>query len=376
MTRHTKQAIIISVIILLTSLTTLVVVFKHREIKHFYWYLRYVTFEKDNQQYKIETIEKFHKEKFAYFLRKMLYDNDEYVRNLAGVQLYELGNARALEILFPHLKDGNEKDLECAYRYLRCITVAKDCRKYNNEEYNIETVKKLKKGKAIYFLCQLLSKSNYSVTREKACDALGEIGDRRAVESLIKSLKGSDRNVRLFAIGALRKISDKRAVGPLILLLKDGDHGIRSSAALALGEIGDKEAVEPLLALFKDELKVEYFATRSYVASALGELGDKRALTPLREALKHETSDWAKPFMQEALVRLGDDHEFASLIAGLKDKNNVVRGFSAALLGELRDSRAIMPLRNALKGEKGQFARKAMKEAIKKLESLPDKEEK
>ena len=88
-----------------------------------------------------------------------------------------------------------------------------------------------------------------------AAEALGKIGDTRAVEPLIAALISLDKQVQLKAAEALGRIGDKRAVEPLIRRLKDYDMDIRSVVSEALGEIGDARAVEPLIlyAGFSDE---------------------------------------------------------------------------------------------------------------------------
>lgn len=73
--------------------------------------------------------------------------------------------------------------------------------------------------------------------RSKAAVALGDLGDRRAVEPLIQALNDEDEEVRWEAADALGKIRDERAVDPLIRALNDEHEDVRSSAAEALNEI-------------------------------------------------------------------------------------------------------------------------------------------
>ncbi len=90
--------------------------------------------------------------------------------------------------------------------------------------------------------------------RSNAAEALGEIGDARAVEPLIQALLGDEsEGVRGEAAGALGHIGDARAVEPLIQALKDEDWWVRKEAAWALGKIGDERAIEPLTQALNDE---------------------------------------------------------------------------------------------------------------------------
>lgn len=91
------------------------------------------------------------------------------------------------------------------------------------------------------------------VIRRKACDALGDIGDPRAVIPLTERLNDPERYVKRRAANALIKISDDRAVNPLINALNDPEYKVRMRAAEALGNIGDKKAIKPLENLLNDE---------------------------------------------------------------------------------------------------------------------------
>jgi HEAT repeat protein len=68
------------------------------------------------------------------------------------------------------------------------------------------------------------------------------------VEPLVAALKDSNGDVRQCVVEALGKIGDARAVEPLIAALTDSDGFIRVDAVKALGKIGDVRAVEPLIA--------------------------------------------------------------------------------------------------------------------------------
>lgn len=78
-----------------------------------------------------------------------------------------------------------------------------------------------------------------------AIEALGRIGGRFAVDSLVDAVR-SGRFFRTFpAIDVLGRTRDPRALAPLTELLEDPRYG--TDAARALGNTGDPGAVEPLL---------------------------------------------------------------------------------------------------------------------------------
>ncbi len=70
---------------------------------------------------------------------------------------------------------------------------------------------------------------------------------------VIPELKDGDRYVRMIAADALGRIGDPRAVGALKEALNDGDASVRRSVVVALGHIGDVRAIEVLIEASKDE---------------------------------------------------------------------------------------------------------------------------
>jgi HEAT repeat protein len=78
-------------------------------------------------------------------------------------------------------------------------------------------------------------------------ESLCAFGDR-AVEPLISTLLGSSSHpAAANAAEALGRLGDIRAVEPLISTLQHQYHNARRAAAEALGELGDARAVEPLI---------------------------------------------------------------------------------------------------------------------------------
>ena len=118
--------------------------------------------------------------------------------------------------------------------------------------------------------------------RIAAAEAVGELGDPRAVPPLLKNLILSDEEeVRIAIVKALGKIGDLQAVPHLIQALGDKKWEVRKYAALALGNLGDPQAVEPLTHALNDS----YEKVREAAAEALGKLGDKAAAEALRRFL-------------------------------------------------------------------------------------------
>lgn len=172
---------------------------------------------------------------------------------------------------------------------------------------------------------------------------------RKDVHGLIRAIGDAERDIRLAAIEALGKIGDLRAVEPLIAALQDSSWGVRQHAAAALGMIGDTRAVKPLTAAFKDSKKV----VRKAAAEALKKIG----LTADPEA-----QAWYLVALEEwdRVVDLGEV-ALEPLIIALKEGEVC----AARAMGEIGDARAAEPLAAALKGD--YYVRKAAAEALGKI---------
>ncbi len=83
--------------------------------------------------------------------------------------------------------------------------------------------------------------------------ALGDIGDRRALEPLLTQVSGPVRSEAFLALGKLR---DPRAEQALIIGLSDQEWQVRMNAAMALGPVGSVAAEAPLRLCLDDQVLV------------------------------------------------------------------------------------------------------------------------
>ncbi len=194
----------------------------------------------------------------------------------------------------------------------------------------------------------------------------GNLADT-SVQELIAELKqiartavGHEVNEAFYALLDQREslyagLVEKRAeaVGPLIALLTEQSCMISLFAAEALGRLGDRTAVTPLLEAFVSEANPVY-------TIAVAQIGDASAVEPLIAILKNADA-------------LAEEHAEQIRLRGLQEERNPVKAWlgktlyqtgivktdghirdaqtlllrrsAAVALGELRDRRALEPLR-------------------------------
>jgi HEAT repeat protein len=260
------------------------------------------------------------------------------VREEAAKALGRLGDKKAVELLIQALMNKDSR-----YR-IRAAEVL-DKMGWNAENDTEKAYYLIAKGKwddlealgkpAVEPLIIVLKDESRDV-RAGAAEALGKIGDKRAIEPLIQTLKNEN------SIGDLEKLEDPDrlpfmqalketnkneydhyydragavaealgkigfpAVVPLIQALNDENGYVRAGAAEALGKIGDKRAIEPLIQALRDDnlLRSVRSGVRARAAEALGRIGDKRAVEPLIQVSKNDDEEHVKWEASKALYRI------------------------------------------------------------------------
>ena len=194
--------------------------------------------------------------------------------------------------------------------------------------------------RAVGPLVTALKNVEFSGVRWKAAEALSKIG-APAFDALVGALRHSDDDVRWKAAIALGEIGDPRAIDPLINLLCDEDRFVKSRAAYALGLIGEP-AVEPLIcALREGDGNLRWGA-----AIALGKIRDLRAIDPLIRALADKYEN-VRAESAKSLAAIGKP-ALKPLVRFLQDSDRSVRIEVVTALGGLRDTDAIQPLMQIL----------------------------
>ena len=181
-----------------------------------------------------------------------------------------------------------------------------------------------------------LLNDNDWVVRREAVITLGEMGDERCIEPLVRCLRDGDWQVREAAIEAVAMIGSP-AVDLLLRYVRDYD--ARKPVIKVLGKIHDERVLDPLIFLLQnDEFKDD-------ATWALGELGQP-AVGRLLECLKSPD----ELIRKQAMLALGvikDSTAVDSLIERLQDSHWLNRLTAASALEKIGDPRgreAVKPL--------------------------------
>jgi|GEM_PF-5011161 len=193
-----------------------------------------------------------------------------------------------------------------------------------------------------------------------AIDVLGEIADKRAIETIRGYLAAHPESKT--AKKAIKKIGEPQAFEQYITDLNSGEKEVREIAASALGKIGDPRAIEPLVAALND---THIFVRRNAVR-ALGKIDDPRVIDLLIDALKNHRDEDTRMNVASVLGIMGNPRAVEPLIATMKNRFSSwnIKASAARALGITGDTRALEPLINA----SGTVIREPAQEALKEMQ--------
>ncbi len=115
---------------------------------------------------------------------------------------------------------------------------------------------------------------------------------------------GAYVNLRVIFLKAISNYKDIKSITPVLYCLnnKNEHYKTRLAAAEALGKIGDKNAVESLINIVSDEEEKSVYVRES-AAMALGMIGDMRALDPFLSILETKKNFLNKfTFLKERVI--------------------------------------------------------------------------
>jgi HEAT repeat protein len=174
-------------------------------------------------------------------------------------------------------------------------------------------------------------KSGDADVRLEAAEALGNLGDFRAVEPLRELLQDPDGEVRTACAVSLFRIGDEHLFPEVVKALRHEDPRVVIGAAVVLGRLGDRRVVPNLVEAFKTE-NMEMGAA---VAWALGQCGDPACLPWLITALEQ---GFATANVCEALGRIGDPKAVPALLKALSFTSDDTRAYAARAIGMIQVS--------------------------------------
>lgn len=159
------------------------------------------------------------------------------------------------------------------------------------------------------FHLERLSSDDREVARD-AAHALGDLGDGRAVEPLVRLMESTRDAIRWNAAAVgLRELEDPRAVEPLIRMIRDPKtEGARGTLVWALEVFDCAPYIEELVRLV---IRDNYEVARNAASAIVGIEGEidaevwARCIRTLRAALSSASAE-RRPVLEQLLARFED----------------------------------------------------------------------
>ena len=180
--------------------------------------------------------------------------------------------------------------------------------------------------------------------REDAAAALGQFGDPRSVQPLIRALRDSDRAVRVAATSSLTALGQP-AVLSLGFCLHDPNLHVQEAAASILAMIADDQVFEPLLSALLNP----NWIVRMSAAKGLTRLKDPRSIETMILLLQDKVPA-VRDEACRAIQAIGEA-SIPPLLRGLQDPNWRVRLRAVEALTLLRPQVAVEPLMNLVEND-------------------------
>lgn len=169
--------------------------------------------------------------------------------------------------------------------------------------------------------------------RALCAKAIANYKDTSTVGTLLYCLNNKEENykIRLACADALGRIGDKYAVDSLIGVVQDEEEKsvyVKESATFALGLLGDASAIDPLIAIMeaKQGLLGKFSFLKERIVEALGKLNinNRKVLKVLKNALM-DSSPMVRINSIEALMNSEYDEAPELIRTALKDDDEEVR---------------------------------------------------
>ncbi|MCK5686456.1 HEAT repeat domain-containing protein, partial [bacterium] len=308
---------------------------------------------------------------------------DPYIRELAIKELTSADSHEAILLLLGKLEDDEWRIRKLASKLIVdkgkiTIPVLKEKLKYNNNDdfvywscqilsefgipsvpllthflksdknehkyYAVMALNNIDDKKIIDILINCLSDS-YWLVRKEAAEGLEKFGNF-AISKLKNYVSSGNKDLRYWTIKLIGKILKESAVDILIKAMNHKDKEMRYHTVIALGEANNEKAIPILIKALSDSS----WLVRKQAAECIVDY-DELAVKYLQEAFKKGNADvkyWTIKLFGKILKDSGVEYLNKILT---ESSETDMRYYAITALGEVRTSKAIITLIDALKDE-------------------------
>ena len=220
------------------------------------------------------------------------------------------------------------------------ITMLGRMQKESSREIAINILSELGK-KDISLIAKGLEDERWYVVRNLIC-ILGQIGDTRSIEHLIKIVRHADTRVRKAAVRALGKLGANDVLNVLKDCMSDEEETVRITTVRIIGEIDSPLSKKIILGKINDKnfLDVNFYEKKE-VFEALSHWKENDVIDPLMRIIKKQVLfkrakyDEVKAAAAYCLGLIGDENSVVTLTGLKKSKNKLLRDHVEAAINKI-----------------------------------------
>jgi HEAT repeat protein len=210
-------------------------------------------------------------------------------------------------------------------------------------------------------LVKALQEDPESRVKAAVAEALGLVGDSKAVRALLAHFDTSDKLLRNSVVRSIIRIAGNKAVEGVAGFLKHESARVRVMAAYTLGQTQNARATKHLIKALGDEA----FAVREAAVKSLGDIANPKALDALMQAA-NAPHRFSQVWVIESLGKIRSAEAVPIIRKALEHSGAEVREAAADALGKLRAKEAVPALIAAL-NDADPGVRKVVAGALEKL---------
>ena len=257
--------------------------------------------EKSSQELKeiaVKVLGEIKAESSVKVLTGVMLDGKGKLRELAALSLGDIGSEKAVEPLIKVLADA--KELSGWQRGFNATV----------------SLGKIRDVRAVEPLITIFLDENYLPQLQgAAAEALGNIGDKKVIDELIKGLE--NKKIQREVIKAIGKLGNPGGIEPLLKIFHSEDSSslIKSLVIEALGNIGDYSASEDIIKALKEK-KLQLKAVE-----AVGKIREEKAIPEIEEILfNRETDVKLRRACVNTIINIKKRESITSMFKVLKNK--------------------------------------------------------
>ncbi len=200
----------------------------------------------------------------------------------------------------------------------------------NEREIAANVLGQLGEKSASHDLLKVLRSDTDTRVKAAVAEAIGLLGEARAVKSLLSFLDTPDIHLRNSVVRAIIRIADESHAGDVAHHLKHPEKRVRVLAAHILGQLRGANAGKALQKALQDDA----YEVREAAVKALGEVGGAQSLAALLKAAA-KPQEYPLVWVLDSLGKIREPSALPVLVDAVKHANAEVREAAANALGKI-----------------------------------------